>query len=366
MRCVIVGGGLIGLLQARFLCKAGWQVTVIDQGDIGQEASWAGGGILSPLYPWRYPRAVTQLAQCSQRYYPHLVRELIDEGGVDPELTTQGMVMLGVTDASLACDWAAQWGQVCEPLDSPSLHRLLPGFAGSDTSALWWPRLAQIRNPRLVKALKITCARAGVEFITHQPVIGLLSSHQTVWGVSTVRGDIPAERVIVCSGAWSGRFLEGIASLPVKPMKGQMLLLRGQPGEIKPIVLSHGRYVIPRRDGRLLVGSTLEDQGFDKQPTLEARESLSAFAQKLFPGLQKFTLEQHWAGLRPGNPRGGIPYIGKVPAWEHLYINTGHFRNGIVLAPASAQLLTDLLLERPPGLDPTPYQLDGGNPVAIL
>ena len=146
-------------------------------------------------------------------------------------------------------------------------------------------------------------------------------------------------------------------TLPVEPVKGQMLLYRMAPGWLPSIVMARGRYAIPRRDGHILIGSTLEYEGYDKRTTDEALASLRASAQALLPDLAQQSPVAQWAGLRPGSP-DGVPYIGPVSSLPGLWLNTGHFRNGLVLAPASCRLLADLLLQRSPEIDPTPYLPD--------
>ena len=163
--------------------------------------------------------------------------------------------------------------------------------------------------------------------------------------------------MIITAGAWSGQLLNTIGtSLEVNPVRGQMILFMTQPGLISRIVLSNDRYIIPRRDGCVLVGSTVEHVGFNKSTTAIGLEELKYAAFELIPRLVDYSVEEHWAGLRPSSPNG-VPYIGKHPTIEGLYINTGHFRNGIVLGLASAHLLADIILERPPILEPSIYAL---------
>jgi glycine oxidase len=163
--------------------------------------------------------------------------------------------------------------------------------------------------------------------------------------------------VVVAGGAWSGELLKTAGvSLPMAPVRGQMLLFRAAPGLLKRMVMRHYRYLIPRRDGRILAGSTLEQVGFDKATTRSAAEKLHRAALELVPALEDCPVEHHWTGLRPGN-LSGVPYIGEHPAWKGLYVSTGHYRNGVVLAPASARLLADMALSRPHSLDPAPYAL---------
>lgn len=355
-QCVIVGAGIIGLLQARLLAQAGWQVHVYDQGTIGHESSWAGGGILSPLYPWRYPEAVSRLAQWSQDFYPRLAQELLAEGQADPEWTPSGLLILDATEQAAAQQWANQFSVACEQIDHQQLMEFVPGLTLPTNSALWLPKVAQIRNPRLVKSLYASCLRAGVKFYENRPVQKILHEKQRVTGVQTAAGPVFTDQVIISSGAWSAQVLHGMASVPVRPIKGQMIVLKGKPDQLKPIVLYQDRYLIPRRDGRILVGSTVEDIGFDKQPTAAAREGLVGFVQHILPKFAELQVEHQWCGLRPASP-SGIPYICAVPNWQHLYLNSGHFRNGLVLGPASTRLLADMLLGKTPILDSAPYRL---------
>jgi glycine oxidase len=175
--------------------------------------------------------------------------------------------------------------------------------------------------------------------------------------VKTTKGRISAERIVICAGAWSGQLLNHLSiKLPVIPVRGQMILFRARPRLISRIVLSNDRYIIPRKDGRILFGSTLEHTGFDKRTTDQARNELHQVAVSMFPTLRDCPIENHWAGLRPGSPNG-IPFIGSHPEIKGLYFNTGHFRNGVALAPSSAHLLADIILRRPPILSPAPFSL---------
>jgi glycine oxidase len=220
-------------------------------------------------------------------------------------------------------------------------------------------QVAQVRNPRLLKALRVAAEDRGVEIVERCEVTGLTRRGDRVSGVSTSQGEFEAEAVVVCGGAWSASILGELARVPeVAPVRGQMLLFRTPPQTVRRIVLAGARYVIPRRDGRVLVGSTVEHVGFDKSTTEEAKQELREAAFGLIPALQEAPLEQHWAGLRPGSPNG-VPYIGPHPELAGLYVNAGHYRNGVVMGLASARLLGDLVLGRPPVLDPDAYGLDG-------
>ncbi len=353
--CLVVGGGLIGMLTARELAQAGLAVGLVERGETGRESTWAGGGILCPLYPWRYPDAVTALASWSQSRYAALAEALKDESGIDPEFQPNGLLILDTEETVQARQWAKHWQHLLEPVDADRIREIEPALGEVPPQALWLPRVAQVRNPRLAQALRKSLQNLGVTLLEHTPVKGLVLGENRVHGVLSEQGEINAERVVIAGGAWSALLLESVGmNLPVKPIRGQMILYRAEPDAVRRIVLSRDRYVIPRRDGRILVGSTLEDVGFDKGTTRAAMQELEAEARRMIPDLANYPIEHHWAGLRPGSPRG-IPYILQHPRIAGLYINTGHFRNGVVLGPASARLLADILLEREPILEPGSY-----------
>lgn len=356
MRVLVVGGGVIGLLSAYQLADAGLEVQVLDQRDVGREASWAGGGIVSPLYPWRYSPAVTALAHWSQDFYPQLGARLLAESGIDPEVHVTGLYWLDLEDEDEALAWAKREGRPLTAVDIQSVYRAVPPLSPGFSHAVYMPGVANVRNPRLLKSLREALQRMpNVTLLENAKATGFVREAERVVGVSTESGEVRADRVVVAAGAWSGGLLASLGlQLPVKPMKGEMILFKCAEDFLPRMVLSKGRYAIPRRDGHILVGSTLEDVGFDKTPTQEALESLRASAIELLPALADAEVVMHWAGLRPGSPEG-IPYIGPVPGFEGLWLNCGHFRNGLVLAPASCQLLADLLLGREPIIDPAPY-----------
>jgi len=354
-RTLIVGGGVIGMLTAHELIRNGQQVTLFEKSDTGRESSWAGGGIVSPLFPWRYLDSVTRLASWSQAIYPDFSRELAETTGIDPEYTECGLILIAPEDRAAALSWARQHERRLEEIDAATFHRLEPAAAEPRDGALWMPTVGQVRNPRMVQALRRRLEQLGAEIRTGQPVRRLLSDGQTCTGVETAQVKHEGEAVVVCAGAWSGNLLGDLPRPPeIHPMRGQMLLFHAEPGTISRMVLEGNRYVIPRRDGRTLFGSTIEDVGFDKETTDSARKELFEIATARFPVLKRFPVEAHWAGLRPSSP-AGVPYIARHPEIDRLFINAGHFRNGIVLGPASARLCADLVLEQTPILDPAPY-----------
>ncbi len=359
---IIVGGGIIGMLTARELLEAGLKVSLLDRRLLAQESSWAGGGIVSPLYPWRYADSVTRLASASQALYPECAAELLSATGIDPEYERCGMLMVAPGEEDEALAWAARHERVVEHVDAARIAAIEPALQAPPASALWMPRVAQIRNPRMTQALRRELGRRGATLLEHTPCLGLTLEHDRIGGVRTPGGDLAADAVVVCAGAWTRDLLAPLSTPPdVTPVRGQMLLFHGDPGALSTIVLENNRYVIPRRDGRILFGSTLEQAGFDKSTTAEAYEELHALAVERFPMLQRCPVERHWAGLRPAAP-AGVPYISGHPSIPNLFVNAGHYRNGIVLGPASARLTADLMLGRPPVVPPEPYRWTAARP----
>lgn len=342
---LIVGGGVIGLSSALELARQGASVRVLERGTCGGESSWAGGGILSPLLPWDYPAAVTDLTQLSCRLYPEWVARVAEISGIDPEYRVSGLRVMPPFDAEKAAQWCTSRGVRLE----------------RDGEDLWLPDVAQVRNPRLIKALRLALERMGVRIVERAEVTGIVSTEDRVERLDTTAGVFAAEHYVVAAGAWSKKLLgKRGAQLDIKPVRGQMLLYRAQPGMLRQIILQNGTYLIPRDDGHILVGSTLEDAGFDKATTEEARAALHARALGMLPQLAQAELVQHWAGLRPGSP-GNIPIIARHPQLENLYLNSGHFRYGVTMAPASAQILANRLFNREQPFDVSSYDWPGLN-----
>ncbi len=354
----IVGGGIIGLLCARELVDSGEKVVLLDRAESGKESSWAGGGILSPLYPWRYPDSITQLAKWSQSAYPGLVKNLQQETGVDAEWVRSGLLVIEPNDIDSADKWGSKYAISSEVVKSSDIDNIQAGLSEVMGESFWMPEIAQVRNPRLLASLKSYLRKKGVEFLENEAVIGFSIQNGEFRGINTNSREISADRCIIAAGAWTRELcLELDLDLQVKPVRGQMLLFKPKPDLLQSIILKDDRYLIPRRDGRILIGSTLEDVGFEKTTTQEAADELREVAQAILPALADAEIEVQWAGLRPGSPKG-VPYMGRHPEIAGLYVCSGHFRNGFVLGPGSARVVTDMMLGREPVLNPEPYRID--------
>lgn len=344
--CIIVGAGISGVLTALELQRAGADVILLERNNVGSESSWAGGGIISPLYPWRYPDAVSQLAKYGQEHYPSLLDTLHLESGIDPQYQKNGLLVLDQDENEQAVQWAKKWQTNLQILEGDSPVECEPALNPAIKKALWMPDVAQVRNPRLVKAMRAVVNRRRITLHEQSAVTSVRMKNNKVLGVSVGDLHYDAEKVLITGGAWSGQILKQLKiETTIQPVKGQMILLKGTPGQVQRIVLSAGRYIIPRKDGRILVGSTLEHTDFKKELTKSAKEELYSTAIEMMPTLSGLEIEHHWAGLRPGSDNG-VPYIGEHPEVRGLFFNAGHFRNGVVLGPASARQAADIVLNR--------------------
>jgi len=337
---IVVGTGALGLVTAEALLAKGHGVTLLDQSQVGRESSWAGGGILSPLSPWDYPDAVTQLALRGMALYPAFAARLLEATGIDPEYQRDGMWVKSPLNIEAAQSWCAQHGFAVEQ-------------RGPD---LFLPEVAHVRNPRLLQALRARVESLGGRIIEHCAVKQIAVEENRVHHLSTSQGDMGADTYIITAGAWSKQLLgEHALQVDIKPIRGQMLLFKFDAPPLPYIVLQDGVYLIPRRDGHLLVGSTLEDVGFDKSTTATARDRLLQSACAILPSLAGMQIVQHWSGLRPASP-GNLPTIGRHPTWQNLFINSGHFRYGVTMSPASVEVLLNEMEGKPQPFDVSAYR----------
>jgi glycine oxidase len=357
---LIIGGGVIGLTTAYFLAREGVAVRLLDQAPLGPQASWAGAGIIPPGDPERAHTPFDQLRARSAAMYPSLSQELREGTGIDNGyLVSGGLEFESPTgeQAEASEEWRGE-GIVFRELDGPALRQLEPALSPALTHGYHLPTMAQVRNPRHLKALTAACAKRGVRLQQDCAVLGLVRQGSHVEAVETDEERIVANRYLLAAGARTEGLLQPLGWWPgIRPVRGQIALLNTDRPGPRPILVQGKRYLVPRGDGRILVGSTEEDAGFDARPTAGAIAELLEFAAALVPSLAAASVERCWAGLRPGSP-DGLPYLGAVPGFSNLFIAAGHFRAGIQLSPATALVMRELLLGQTPSIPLEPFRLD--------
>jgi len=357
MKVVVIGGGIIGCLTACFLKQRGVDAVVLERGQIGQEASWAGAGILCPIHPWLYPDSFTHLIDASLAMYPEFRAQLEADTGMSIEWQKSGLLVPFFDhDASdhwqAAVDWSARFDWQIEQLDTSQTLQREPSLSPQIRRSLLWPEVAQLRNPRLLQAVRCWMQQLGVNLHEHCEVASLLITQGAVSGVQCVDGQcFESDQVLLAGGSWSGELASQLGfDLPVKPVKGQIVLLKGKPGLLKTIVKHDDAYFVPRADGRVLIGASMEFVGFERGNTEQVTDRLMSAMLNIAPGLKDASVEHQWMGFRPGSP-DGLPYLGDVASMKGLWVASGHYRNGVALAPITAKVMTAKMLGESVNLD---------------
>lgn len=354
---LIAGGGIVGCLTAMELVSRGCKVTIVERNKIASqtsgESSWAGTGIMFPLLPWMYSDHVNTLTHYGASRYTEICARLFSETGIDPQMLNSGFLLLPPFDREAALAWCNRYQLKAEAARAEDFGVQSP--SGQD--ALWLPEVNQVRPPCLMHALRTWLENNDVRLLEHTELMPLSSDVTRLAAWRTTAGELlEADRFVVTSGAWSFDLLKEVASkLQIKPMRGQILLYKPERTP-SAVVFREDFYLVPRRDGYLLAGSTLEDVGFDPSVTDAVRDEIRAKAKALMPELETLPIIKHWSGLRPGTPEN-LPVIGPHPDVENLYLNTGHFRYGLTMGPASASLVAALICGETPWTDPAPFSL---------
>jgi glycine oxidase len=354
---LIVGGGVIGGALAWALARRGLSVTIVEGGRIGQGASRAAAGVLASEWSGTDPPALSALAEASLALWPDWAAEIEDRTGIGLQFRRDGLLNLWVDPE--ASHLPPELATVPPPADAgrgerlnaAEVRALEPMLTGPILGGVLTPSFAQVDNPRLAPALVRAAVGLGARVLTDTPVASLTGTAGRCTGVRTASGgEIAAGRVILAAGAWSGLLASASGfPLPVEPWRGQMLSFDAVARPLRHLVFCGELVLVPRPDGPLVVGTTLERVGFDSRVTLSGLNQIVSRATRIAPALGDLPLLEAWAGLRPGTP-DHLPFLGPVPGWDGLYAATGHGRKGIILAPITAALLTRLILDH--DLDP--------------
>jgi glycine oxidase len=341
---IIIGGGIIGLSLSIEIRKKGASVLVIERGEPGHEASRAAGGMLVDC-SLETPPSLQSLARASARMYPGFAHELQVESGMSVDLRDHGTILISpTTDAA---------PEFSTSLFSEHLADREPSLVVGDRQAFYLQERSV--DPRaLTAAAWKTAKNRGVDFSSGDEVTAVNVSDRRVTGVTTNKTSFSAPTVVNCAGAWAGQI--GPEAIPTRPVKGQMLCLAmHSPAVLKHVIRTPKVYLIPRSDGRLLVGATVEDAGYDKRTDVATIKRLYQAAQTLVPKLAESRILEDWAGLRPGTP-DGLPILGATST-QGYYVATGHFRDGILLAPITAKIMAEVIYGKSPGYDLTAFSL---------
>ncbi len=358
MKVVVIGGGIIGLLTALRLKQKGVDVLILDKGKVGAEASWAGAGILCPIHPWLYPDDFTKLVQASLDLYPDLQAELESETGHDIQRIQSGLLIPCFVDDKVkhqeaAQAWSDKFGWDMSRLNADEAREIEATLSDTVEEALLWQDVYQLRNPELLKAVLLYLQKLDVPIIEGCEVSSLLEDGKShIAGVQAVDGrKFKADAVLLAAGSWSAALAgQSGFDLPVYPVKGQIVLLKTKPNTLKHIIKHDDAYLVPRRDGRILVGASMENVGFKRGNTQNVVQSLLAATYRMLPSLKDAEVEQQWMGFRPGSP-DGLPFLGEVKSKPGLWVATGHYRNGVALAPITAKVMADWILGIQPALN---------------
>lgn len=356
---VVVGAGVIGCALARELCGAGLRVVVVDRERPGAGASSAAAGILSPQAEADGPSPLLSLGLESRALFPRLVEELREETGIEVAYRTAGTLFIALDDEAEAriearYVWQTAAGLPVERISGSRAATLEPALVHGTRIALRFPYDHQIDNEALNRALAAAVEHRGGIVLENAVVTEVLARNGRVEGVALASGSVVGPKVVICAGAWSGQIQLAGPSLPVVPVRGQMVALQAADLRIDRVIVTDRGYLVPRLDGRILVGSTMERCGFETSATAKGVGSLLALAQAVAPGLENAKISRIWAGLRPAT-EDGLPILGEAgsPWPSGLFFATGHFRNGILLAPITARLVADTIVSgtSPPSLE---------------
>lgn len=351
---LIIGGGVIGLSIARKLHQKGLRkITIVERGNLGQESSFAAAGILAAQAETDKIDDFFHFCIESNLLYPPFAEELIDETGIDIELDKNGTLFLALTEDDEAeirrrFQWQKKAGLRIEYLSAAEVRKVEPFISPDVRAALFFPDDQQVENRRLLAALQKYAVINKINVVEDAEVKSLLVENKKVIGAETSDVKFFAEKTVLATGAWTSHIKIGENALPplrvVKPIRGQMLSFKTAKRLFSKVIYSPRGYIVPRQDGRILAGATVEDVGFDKSVTAGGIDFVRENALEIAPSLMNLEVSEKWSGLRPYAPNG-LPILGEFPQMKNLFIATAHYRNGILLAPLTAEILASQIVE---------------------
>ncbi len=356
----VVGGGVIGCSVAYHAARRGAKVALIEAERIGSGASGAAAGMLNAQAEAHELGPLLDLMLLSRQMHEPLDKELYEATGLDPEYIWAGTLRVATNEGSSETfaaeySWQREQGLAARWLDADEACELEPNLSPETVAALYLPEDGQVNPLRLMQALVLGATFGGAKVMEDTRVEGFAVEGTRVTGIRTNRGKIPAGVVVLAGGAFSA-FLPGELGvrLPVHPVKGEILAVNARPAPIKANVWNSQCYVVPKRDGRMIVGATEEPGVYDRRPTLGGVAHLSRAAVKLVPELSRAPLASAWGGLRPGTP-DGRPILGPVEGQEGLFLATGHYRNGVLLSAVTGESIAALALGEAPTVNVSPF-----------
>jgi len=354
---VVVGGGVVGLASAWLLASRGLSVAVVEPGPLGGQSSQAAAGILGPLAESSTDGPLTRLLWASLERFPSWIAALREDAPTDPEFEAKGVLRL-VAPAQAAAEQASlAWRTRYDPAVAWVEPGGTPAVPEGWAAAIWSPHEGQIHGPRYLDALLQAAVTRGVDFRVGTLAVALEQEGHRVVGVRTDRGSIRAAAVVLAAGAWSAPLAATLGrELAVEPVRGQVLGVRAPVRPFDYVLFAPGAYVAPKADGLLVLGATEDRSGFDTRVTLAGLYTVAQRISTIAPDLLRFPFERAWSGLRPGTA-DGLPYLGRWPDLDGLIVATGHYRNGILLSPITADIVAALVTGStpPPSYDPAQF-----------
>ena len=362
-RIVIIGGGVIGSSIAWRLAREGAAVTILERGRLGKEASWASAGMIAPQAEAQAAGPFFQLCLQARDSFESALEMLRADTQVDPEYDHTGILYLALNEAERSelqqrAQWQAAAGGCVQELTPAAARQMEPAISPKTICALHMPLERRVENRRLTQAYASAAVNKGAVLIEGVTVTEVLTKGSSVSGVRCNDGRvIDADIVINAAGAWADQIRGVVDHIPAYPVRGQIACFETRPGLLCSSLFSLGGYLVPRRDGRILAGSTMEEAGFDKSVTLAGLAKITQAALDMVPGLSQLSFREAWAGLRPAT-RDFLPVLGTSPSLPNFFYATGHFRSGILLSAITGEIMADLVRARKPSVEIAPFSPD--------